>query len=350
MNDYQKILDAYGLDTSSEIKPLGNGLINSTYIVTTPEGKRYVMQRINTNVFPDVDALQDNIERVTAHMRGKLTAQGVKDVERKCLHFVPNKIDGKTYVAITEEGATGYWRLMDYIDDSVTREAVTPESAEAAGRAFGEFQSMLADMSPLPVETIKDFHNMEFRLRQFDEAIANDAAGRLDGVRDLVNDIQTQRDIACTAERLQREGKLPVRVCHCDTKVSNMLFDRDGNVLCVIDLDTVMPGNILSDYGDFLRTAGNTAPEDEPDIDRIAINRPVVDAFTRGYLSTAGSFLTDVERSLLPHGQFRFAYMQAVRFLTDYLNGDTYYRINYPDHNLVRARAQWRLAQLAMNR
>lgn len=349
MTQKDYILSAYGLDAASELKPLGNGLINSTYLVTTPEGKRYVLQHINTNVFPDVDALQDNIERVTAHLRHKLAERGVEGIDRRCLHFVPNITDSKTYVAINNEGTTEYWRLMDYIADSVTCETVTAESAEAAGRAFGDFQSMLADMKPLPVETIKDFHNMEFRLGQLDEAIANDPVGRLEGVRDLVDEIMSQRELACTVERLQRDGRLPVRVCHCDTKVSNMLFDREGDVLCVIDLDTVMPGSILSDYGDFLRTAGNTAPEDEPDLDRISINQPVVEAFTRSYLSTAGAFLTDTERSLLPHGQFRFAYMQAVRFLSDYLNGDTYFRINYPDHNLVRARAQWRLAQLAMN-
>lgn len=344
MTDFKEILSAFGLDTAADTKPLGNGLINSTYLVTTPEGERYVMQRINTSVFPDVDALQNNIDRVTAHIRAKLIKRGVTDVERHCLRFLQATASGKSYY----HDGKDYWRIMVYIPDSVTHEAVTPEHAETAGRAFGDFQKMLADMNPLPVETIRDFHNMEFRLRQFDDAIRTDAAGRLDSVRDLVDEMLQLKELGCTAERLQREGKLPMRVCHCDTKVNNMLFDMDGNVLCVIDLDTVMPGNVLSDYGDFMRTGANCAPEDEPDLDKIRINTEVYDAFTRGYLETAGEFLTDTERALLPHGLFRFAYMQAVRFLTDYLNGDTYYRISYPEHNLVRARAQWQLARLAL--
>lgn len=342
--NYSSILTAFGLDATSEVRRLGNGLINSTCLVTTPGGQRYVLQRINTSVFPDVDTLQDNIERVTAHLRSKLAERGVTDLNRRCLRFLPDTATGKTYY---RDDKGSYWRVMVYIADSVTHESVTPEHAEAAGRAFGEFQSMLSDMKPLPAETIKDFHNMEFRLHQLDEAIAQDAAGRLDGVRDLVEEILSQRDTACTAERMQRKGLLPLRVCHCDTKVNNVLFDRNGSILCVIDLDTVMPGNVLSDYGDFMRTAANCAPEDEPDLNKIRINHEVYDAFTRGYLSTA-TFLTDNERAILPHGLFRFAYMQAVRFLTDYLNGDTYYRVKYPDHNLVRTRAQWQLARLAL--
>ncbi len=343
MTDFHRILQAFGLDTESEIKPLGNGLINSTYLVTEPAGKRYVMQRINTNVFPDVDTLQDNIDRVTAHIRIKLAERGITDIERHCLRFLPNTATGKSYY----HDGTDYWRIMVHIPDSITHETVTPEHAEAAGRAFGDFEKMLADMKPLPAETIRDFHNMEFRLRQFDDAISTNAAGRLDNVRDLVRDMLEIRELGCTAERLHREGKLPLRVCHCDTKVNNILFDTEGNVLCVIDLDTVMPGYVLSDYGDFMRTGANCAPEDEPDLDRIRINTEVYDAFTRGYLETAGEFLTDTERRLLSHGLFRFAYMQAIRFLTDYLNGDTYYRIAYPEHNLVRARAQWKLAREA---
>lgn len=344
MNNINNILTAFGLDSKSQVKPLGNGLINSTFLITTPTGERFVLQRINTNVFPNVDDLQDNIDRVTAHIRTKLAERGITDIDRHCLRFLPSTDTGKTY----HFDGSDYWRVMVYIADSVTHEAVTPEHAEVAGRAFGDFEKMLADMDPLPVETIKNFHNMEFRLKQFNEAISQNAAGRLDSVKEFVDDMLKLADIGCTAERLHREGKLPFRVCHCDTKVNNMLFDTDGNVLCVIDLDTVMPGYVLSDYGDFMRTAANRAPEDEPDLSKIEINTEVYDAFTRGYLESAGQFLTDVERDLLPHGLFRFAYMQAIRFLTDYLNGDTYYKIAYPDHNLVRARAQWQLAQKAL--
>jgi len=344
MKNITDILPAFGIDRSSQIKPLGNGLINNTYLVTTPSGERYVMQRINTNVFPDVDALQNNIERVTAHLRVKLAERGVTDIDRHCLRFIPATATEKTYY----HDGNDYWRIMVYIPDSVTHESITPCLAEDAGRAYGDFQKMLADMNPMPVEIIKDFHNMEFRLQQLNDAIEHNPAGRLDNTRNLVNEILELKDIACTAERLHREGKLPLRVCHCDTKVNNILFDHNGNVLCVIDLDTVMPGNVLSDYGDFMRTAANRAPEDEPDLGKIEINTEVYDAFTHGYLESAGEFLTDTERELLPHGMFRFAYMQAVRFLTDYLNGDIYYKITYPEHNIVRTRAQWQLAQEAL--
>lgn len=340
----KEIIKAFGLDPeTSTLKPLGNGLINSTYLVTDENGNKYVLQRINTNVFPDVPMLQDNVERVTNHLRSKLEKDGVKDLDRRCLRFIKAPATGNTYINHNGE----YWRMMVYITDSVTHEAVTPELSRLAGQAFGEFQSRLADLDPLPGETIPKFHNMEHRLNQLQDALDADPKGRAAEVKDLVDEILAEKDLATTVERYSREGRIPTRVCHCDTKVNNVLFDNDGKILCVIDLDTVMPGCILSDYGDFLRTAANKAPEDEPNLDNIAINFDVYNAFTEGYLSTAGKFLTPVEKELLPHGLFRFAYMQAVRFLADYINGDTYFKIQYPEHNLVRARAQWKLAQLA---
>lgn len=149
----------------------------------------------------------------------------------------------------------------------------------------------------------------------------------------------------CKAERLHREGKLPKRVCHCDTKVDNMMFDKDGNVLCVIDLDTVMPNFVFSDFGDFLRSAANTSVEDEKDLSKVNFNMDIFKAFSRGYIESAGVFLTPVEVENLPYAAKLFPYMQAVRFLTDYINGDTYYKIAYPEHNLVRTRAQFKLLQ-----
>ena len=186
---------------------------------------------------------------------------------------------------------------------------------------------------------------MEFRLKQLREAVAKDAAGRVAEMKYYLDEIEKRADEMCKAERLYREGKLPKRVCHCDTKVNNMMFDENGKVLCVIDLDTVMPSFIFSDYGDFLRTGANTGDEDDKDLDRVNFNMEIFKAFTKGYLKGAKSFLTPIEIENLPYAAALFPYMQCVRFLADYINGDTYYKIKYPEHNLVRTKAQFKLLQ-----
>lgn len=321
-----------------EVKPLGNGLINDTYHVITDgvETPDYVLQRINNAIFQDVDLLQHNIEVVTAHIRSKLEARGTDDIDRKVLQFIKAR-DGKTYY---RDDTERYWRVMVYIPDSFTHEAVTPQSAHDAGKAFGQFEQMLVDVPEQLGETIPDFHNMELRMRQLREAVSNDAMGRLDEVRGIVDELECDADEMCQAERLYREGKLPKRICHCDTKVNNMLFDRNGQVLCVIDLDTVMPSFIFSDYGDFLRTGANFTSEDDPDLSRVGFNEAIFKSFTTGYLQSAGNFLTPIEIEHLPYAVALFPFMQCVRFLADYINGDTYYKIKYPTHNLDRARNQ----------
>ena len=320
-----------------EVMPLGNGLINDTYhVVTDGEAPDYVLQRINNAIFQDVDLLQHNIEVVTAHIRSKLEACNTTDIDRSVLQFVKAR-DGKTYYC---DEADRYWRVMVYIPDSVTREAVTPESAYDCGKAFGNFEKMLVDVPEQLGETIPDFHNMELRMSQLREAVKNDAAGRLVEVRDIVDELERDAEEMCQAERLYREGKLPKRICHCDTKVNNMLFDQNGQVLCVIDLDTVMPSFIFSDYGDFLRTGANFTAEDDPDLSRVGFNEEIFKAFTTGYLESARDFLTPIEIEMLPYAVALFPFMQCVRFLADYINGDTYYKIKYPIHNLDRARNQ----------
>jgi Ser/Thr protein kinase RdoA (MazF antagonist) len=320
-----------------EVKPLGNGLINDTYrVVTDGDAPDYVLQRINNAIFQDVDLLQHNIEVVTAHIRSKLEACNTDDIDRRVLQFVKAR-SGKTYYC---DEADRYWRVMVYIHDSVTREAVTPESAYDCGKAFGNFEKMLVDVPEPLGETIPDFHNMELRMSQLREAVKNDAAGRLDEVRDIVDELERDAEEMCQAERLYREGKLPKRICHCDTKVNNMLFDQQGQVLCVIDLDTVMPSFIFSDYGDFLRTGANFTAEDDPDLSRVGFNQEIFKAFTTGYLESARDFLTPLEIEMLPYAVALFPFMQCVRFLADYINGDTYYKIKYPTHNLDRARNQ----------
>lgn len=331
----------------TDVRPLGEGLINDSFIASTddPAAPRYVLQRINHNIFTDVDGLMNNIAAVTDHLRSKLAADGVpaERFDDLVIRFLP-AADGKLY--IYDEATKGYWRLMVFIRDTTTRSEVTPESARAAGATFGDFQKRLADLKAALIETIPDFHNMELRLRQFREAVEADKAGRVEKCRDLIDDLMRRGYDMCAAERLHREGKLPKRVCHCDTKVNNMLYDRDSDhVRCVIDLDTVMPSFVFSDYGDFLRSGANTAAEDEADLSKIHFDLDIFRAFTEGYLSSARSFLTETEVTMLPYAAKLFPYMQAVRFLTDYLNGDTYYKTAYPEHNYVRTLAQRRLLE-----
>ncbi|ORX64887.1 mucin-desulfating sulfatase [Anaeromyces robustus] len=322
------------------ITPLGNGLINDTYKIIVDGAPKYVLQRINNEVFSDVEMLQNNIEAVTNHIRHKYEIQGINNIEKHVLHFL--KADtGKTYILENEK----YWRVMDFIDDSFTYEDVTPEYAYYAGRSFGDFESLLTDLESPIGEIIPDFHNIEFRLQQLNDAITNDKAGRMKEpeVQEYVAKIKAKSQQMCLGEKLYHEGKLPKRICHCDTKVNNMLFDKDGNVLCVIDLDTVMPSFIFSDFGDFLRSAANTGAEDDPNLDNIHFNMEIFKAFTKGYLEGTKSFLLPIEKENLPYAATLFPYMQAVRFLTDYINGDIYYKTNYANHNIVRTKAQWRL-------
>lgn len=323
-------------------EPFGNGHINDTLKVTDDKGEiRYVLQRINHAIFTNVDMLQNNIHTVTSHIRKKLEARGESDIDRKVLTFLPTK-DGKLYYF----DGDSYWRVCLFIPRSKSYEEVTPELSYEAGKAFGDFQSMLADLPEGALgETIPNFHNMEFRLQQFHDAVQANPAGRLDEVKGLVGEIEKRAEAMCIQERLYRDGKLKKRTNHCDTKVNNIMFDEDGKVLCVIDLDTVMPGFVLSDIGDFIRTGANTGAEDDPDLDKVGVNMPIFEAYTRGYMETAKSFLSPLEISMLPYGGRLLTYMQTVRFLTDYINGDTYYKIHSPKHNLQRTEAQFKLLQ-----
>lgn len=326
-----------------EPQPLKIGFINDSFILRArKDGERsYFLQRINHHIFQNVEGLQQNIQKVTDHIRRKLIAAGETDIERKVLELVPTK-DGKLYYK-TPSG--DYWRVYVLIEHARSQEQVTPESALLTGEAFGRFQCQLSDL-PFDelCESIPNFHNIEFRLQQLDEALAADVKGRKAACMDIVEAIDRRREDMCLAERLFREGRLPKHINHCDTKVNNILFDEQGQPICIVDLDTVMPGFVLSDFGDFMRTAANTGAEDDPVLDNIHVNLKVFEAYTRGYLRQA-TFLTDIEKKLLPYGCRLLSYMQAVRFFTDWLNGDTYYKIQYPEHNLVRTRAQMRLLE-----
>lgn len=365
MSDLNKIVSAFEIEGEvAEIKPLGNGLINKTYkVITKGDTPDYVLQWINNSIFTDVDLLQHNIDVVTSHIREKLLAAGETDIDRKVLRFIKVRETGKSYL---EDGGA-FWRISVFIPDSYTYETVTEEYSYNAGLAFGQFEAMLSDIDEELGETIPDFHNIELRVAQLAVASDHDRCCRIDEpeegddrhpiegdidhrdeVCDLLEDIDRYVEEMCKSEDLYRDGVLPKRICHCDTKVNNMLYDKDGNILCVIDLDTVMPSFVFSDYGDFLRSAANTAAEDEPDTSKIQFNMDIFRAFTKGYIGSAKSFLTKCEIDNLPYAACMFPYMQAVRFLTDYLDGDKYYQTKYIDHNFVRARAQMALFHRAL--
>jgi len=320
-----------------EIKPLGNGLINDTLLVKTDGPDNYVLQRINNAIFKDVELLQHNIDCATAHIRRK---------GAMTLTFIPCKETGKSYWFDGES----YWRVSVFIKDAYTFETVDPKYSYFAGKAFGNFEAMLADIPDTLGETIPDFHNMELRARQLKEAVAADPVGRMaePEVQAILADLKPFEEEMCKAERLYREGKLPKRICHCDTKVNNMMFDKDGNILCVIDLDTLMPSFVFSDFGDFLRTAANTVAEDDPAVEKVGFKMDIFEAFAKGYLESARGFLLPIEIENLPYAACLFPYMQAVRFFADYINGDTYYKIKYPEHNLVRTRNQVALFHAAL--
>lgn len=321
-------------ETVTDVKPMGEGMINDTYkvFVEGVQDPKYVLQRINHAVFQDVAMLQDNIEKVTHHIRkkGKNTLRLYRTTSDQSLY----SFDGENY-----------WRLMLFVPNSITYQTINANYSYLAGKSFGEFEDLLSDLRDPIGEIIPDFHNIEFRLQQLHDAVAKDAVGRvkLPEVQYYLKEIEKRADKMTLGERLFREGKLPKRICHCDTKVNNMLFDKNGNVLCIIDLDTVMPSFVFSDYGDFLRAAANTGAEDDPCLDHVDFNMEIFEAFTKGYLEGTKNFLLPIEKENLPYAALLFPYMQTVRFLADYINGDTYYKIKYPEHNIVRTRAQWRL-------
>ena len=335
----------------NEPQPLRIGFINDSFVVPAKRigEPSYCLQRINHAIFKDVEGLMRNIEIVTSHIREKLLIAREQNIERKVLQLIPTKA-GKLFY---KSPSGDFWRLYVLVEPATSQEKVTPMSAELTGEAFGRFQRQLADLPFNALcESIPNFHNMEFRLQELDEAIEKaksqepgaKSRERLEACADIIEWIDQRREQMCLAEVLFREGKLKKHINHCDTKVNNVLFDEEGRPICIVDLDTVMPGFVFSDFGDFMRTAASTGLEDDPNVDNIHVDLDVFEAYARGYLKEA-TFLTDLEKEMLPFGCRLLSYMQTVRFFTDYINGDTYYKIAYPEHNIVRTRAQLRLVE-----
>ncbi len=324
-----------------DIRPLGAGFINDTYIVAT-EGvaPNYILQRKNHAIFPDVPAMMDNIARVTAHLKAKVEAAG-GDAEREVLTVVPTH-GGALYYFDGEN----YWAVCKFIEGSVTHDvADTPQLAYMGGKGIGRFQAMLADFAEPLHEVIKGFHNIRWRLEQWDRALAEDKAGRKATLKEEIEWIESRREKMLAFWTMVERGELPLRVTHNDTKLSNILFDENDEVLCVIDLDTVMSSTSLNDFGDAIRSYTNTGAEDDKNLDNVSMNIEIFKHYAAGYLSERRATMSATEREWLPFSALYITYEQVLRFLMDYIDGDTYYKICYADHNLVRTHAQYRLLQ-----
>jgi Ser/Thr protein kinase RdoA (MazF antagonist) len=339
----------------AEADRIKSGHIHDTYLaryrcagrVGEVAGLRVVHQRVNHPVFRDPVALMDNLARVTAHLRAGLTRRGVADLSRRCLTLVPAR-DGRLF-HLDGEGQT--WRTFHFIEGARTHDTVArPEQAFRAARAFGEFAALLADLPPPPLaETIPHFHDLPKRFTNLEEAVRVDRCARANLVRAEID--AARRGHSRLEEALRSCGamELPRRVVHNDCKINNVMFDEEsGEALCVIDLDTVMDGTVLCDFGELVRTTTCRAPEDEPDLDRIHFNLELFAAVARGYLEGADGLLTEPERRALPVAGALLAFENGIRFLTDHLAGDHYFRIHREGQNLDRARAQLRLFQLIL--
>lgn len=323
--------------------PFGSGHINDTFRIATASGNDYLLQRINHFVFKDVAGLMDNIANITRHLKEKLAGIPGADASKETLTLVETK--NNSYYIEDETG--GYWRVFLFLKDTKSYNLVTTEKqAFEGGKAFGRFQALLADMDPsLVIDTIPNFHNIEYRLSNLDKAIVADSEKRAAEVQPEIDFIDLRREQMKHILLSGRAGILPKRIIHNDTKFNNVLLDEHDRAQCVIDLDTVMPGYVAYDFGDAVRTIINTAPEDEPDITRIGLKIPLFSAYVKGYLEQTVSFLTDTELNSLIEGALLLPYMQGVRFLTDYLDGDNYFKIHFQQHNLQRARAQFQLVK-----
>jgi len=347
MIDIKKICDMFGIAGEySGYNEIPNGNINKTYnCIYTNGGKEthYVLQKININVFPAPIEMMNNIDTVTSHIENKINESDLAG-KRQVLRFIKTK--SGEFCHVDDEG--GYWRLCPFIEKSVTYNISNdPAVLFSTGKAFGEFQMQLSDFDASGLyEIIPDFHNTKKRLDNFFAVVEKDPCGRADKVLDEIKYFESVRKEASKLTEMLDNGEIPIRVTHNDTKCNNVLFDEaTKEPLAVIDLDTVMPGLALHDYGDAVRFAANTAEEDEPDTSKIRLDEGKFAAFTKGFLSSAGSVLTDSEKDNLVDSIIVIAMELAGRFLDDYLTGDLYFKTDYPGHNLVRTRAQITLAK-----
>lgn len=336
MNLYE-ILKNFEISTT--VEAYGNGHINDTYLCSS----EYILQRINTNVFLNPEQVMNNINAVTGHISEKIKERG-GDVSRETLTVIPTK-DGKLFFKADDNS---YFRMYNFIKDSVVFDiADIPKRLYYAGRAFGTFQKDLNDFPADELyETIENFHNTPERICQLKDAVKKNVAGRLDEVKKELDFCEKYEKYAGLIIDAINKKEVPVRVTHNDTKINNVLFDKDsGEEVCVIDLDTVMPGSMLYDFGDALRAGATSGAEDETNLDIICFDLEKFEQFTKGFMEKTADCLTEKEIELLPVSALILTYECGTRFLADYLNGDTYFKIHREKHNLDRARNQFKLVK-----
>lgn len=322
---------------------LASGHINDTYLIATTEKTFFVLQRINEGVFKDVPGLVANKVNVSKHLQKKLNYLSNAELKRRVLCFVNTK-EGKSYYYDTDGN---YWNMMIYIDDSITFETVNNEEiAYEGGKLFGEFLNLTSDYDATKLtEVIPKFHNMTFRFSQFEDALKNASPERLLKAESYIKQVEDLKEEMLILQNLKDSGKIKLRVTHNDTKISNALFDLNNKGLCVIDTDTVMPGIVHYDFGDAIRTICNTASEDEKNLELVNFNLVYYKAYVKGFLEKTGESLSPIEIKYLPLGAKTTIFIMALRFLTDFLNGDIYYKTEYPEHNLNRSKNQLKLIE-----
>jgi hypothetical protein len=345
--DLEKIVQQFQIDGQiNSISPFGSGHINDTYCVVSEQAgvaARYVLQRINHTIFKAPPKLMGNVRRVTDHIRGKLQSQKSDMADRQLV-----VIDAKDGTGCYADTDGNYWRMYNLIENAVTLDQLeTPELAYEAARMFGWFQRMLTDLPGPPLfETIPDFHATPKRYQAFLEVLEQDLCGRAKEAEPEIDFIQANAWICDVLLDRVAEGEIPVRITHNDTKINNVMLDAETKKgVCVIDLDTVMPGLSLYDFGDMVRTATSPTEEDETDLSKISMRMPMFEMLAKGFAAETRSFLTEVERKNLAFSGKLITFEQMIRFLTDHLAGDTYYKIYRAGHNLDRTRTQMKLVQ-----
>lgn len=328
------------------VEQIKKGYINRTYKVETLSDNnhihQYILQRINTNVFPDVEALMSNFQLTTERLSQELLMPGSH--KRGTVQMLRHTKDGKLYL----KDASGAWRMMTYFDNVYSLDIPdTPEVFYYAGVAFGQFIKVMKDVEVAEIkEVIPNFHNTKSRYLDLEEAIAKDPQGRVAEVADEIAFIRSHTDLFGKISEALESGRIPTRICHNDCNLNNILFDEETHLpVAIIDLDTVMPSSPLYDFGDSMRIGTNTAKDDEKDLSRVSCNLELYKMYAKGYLESCGDILTKEELELLPYASLIITSEDGIRFLMDHINGDTYYQIDYPGQNLDRSRTQLKLVE-----